>query len=39
MTESAWCCEKLVSYHFTKRRHNPEDHDFDLQRRESLNVT
>jgi hypothetical protein len=28
--------ETLVSYRITTRRYNPEDHDFNLHRRENL---
>jgi len=29
---AAWSCEKLVSYHITTWRHNPEDHNFSFHR-------
>jgi hypothetical protein len=29
--------ETLVSYHITKRRHNPEEFDLELRRPENLN--
>jgi len=34
--EAAQSSETLVSYHISTRGHNPEDHDMNLQRRESL---
>jgi hypothetical protein len=35
-TEAARSSETLVSYHNTKRRHNPEDRDLNLHHREDL---
>jgi hypothetical protein len=29
--EAAWFTETLISYHITKGRLNPEDHDLNLQ--------
>jgi hypothetical protein len=34
--DAAWSSEKLVSYQNTTRRHNPEDLDLNLHRRENL---
>jgi len=34
--EAAWTSETLVSYPKTTQRHNPEDLDLNLHRRESL---
>jgi hypothetical protein len=34
--EVAWSFEMLVSYHITVWRHNPENYDLNLHRRESL---
>jgi hypothetical protein len=33
---AAWSSEALVSYHITQWRHNPEDHELNLYRRENL---
>jgi hypothetical protein len=34
--ESAWASEMLVSYHDIRRRHNPEELDLNLHRRDNI---
>jgi len=34
--EAAWTSETLVSYRNTRQRHNPEELDFNIHRRENL---
>jgi hypothetical protein len=36
--EAARSSETLVSYHITTRRHNPEDYDLNLHRRDKVKV-
>jgi len=37
--EAAWPSETLVYCHITTRHHSPDDHDLNLQRKKTPNIT